>query len=138
MSLSYISYSASSGGGEDPGPYSSTEYGARVRSPVRSSILRSQSGVRSGLKHRTPDWSAEFESGVRYGARVSDPGPESAPDSNSGLSTGFESGEDSVLGRIKVPEPGKHKEEEAFAEVWNPSPEFGNPSPELGTLSPEF
>ena len=52
-------------------PYSSTEYGARVRSPVRSSILRpqygiyfglrfrTQSGIYSGLKSRTPVWNPE-------------------------------------------------------------------------------
>ena len=45
---------------------------------------------------------------------------------------------DSVLVRVKVAKYWEHKENEAFAEVWNASPELGNTSPEFGTLSPEF
>ncbi len=80
-------------------PYSSTEYGARVRSPVRSPIPRTQYGIYFGLRFRTPVRSTELEYGVRSGARFSDPvrnlfrtqipysSTESAPDSNSVLRT---------------------------------------------------
>ena len=72
-------------------PYSSTEYGARVRSPVRSPFPRTQYGIYFGLKLRTPVRDMELEYGARYGARFPDPSTEIISGSDSVLQYGVRS-----------------------------------------------